>query len=495
MPAVPAIAGLSGLGAALALAGMLSAVTAQAAPSELDCGGTLEGEVWQLWNAKALPLIRDNLLRDGLKLKGDVYALYDTQAYVHNLVSMASRCGRTQELAGIAAVLATSFDGLEQKDGQPAWVCRGGRVCTAASGLQHKEIVLTNSQFLAVLGQLASALAPVAKPGSSEAGFVDKVAGLLVSHLDRWSAPSILHLDERLGATAATVKDASSRWFFNDTDLWILSMHAELAGIVQARPDLRLLLATRGAVQRRAALLGLLQLTRERITLTPGTTADQGRAEVDRGFWRLYPDSRYAGYKLDEPPVVCGVGTAPPVVKVPVASVPVVDTVGWDISHARRLVHFADAMDRQRQALIRQFDVPESVFPPPGLAAAFARQLAGKIWNGNVKRPQFANYWDGTAGWYRVAHDPGNGRCQPGYSPYGLSDAFATGGFAVWAVHVPVLGEIAAQLYRMAATPAADDAVFLKAYYPGLEASASASTRTLTQLMFWPTLVRPVTPH
>lgn len=485
------IVGLSGLGRAGVLCVLMASGMAQAASSDLACGSTLERDVWRLWNGKGLPLIRDNLLRDGLKEKGDVYALYDTQAYVHNLVSMAARCGRTQELAGIAAVLSSSFDGLTAQDGQPEWVCRGGRVCSAANGLLNKEIVLTNSQFLAVLGQLASTLAPVAKPGSTEAAFVDKVAGLLVSHLDRWSSPQTLRLDERLRATPASVKDESSKWFFNDTDLWMLSMHAELAGILQARPDLRPVLNTPGAVRRQAGLLGLLELVKARITLVPGTVPSQPRAEIDRGFWRLYPDSRYAGYKLDAPPVVCGVGKEPATVKVPANSVPVVDTVGWDISHARRLVHFTDAMTRQRQALIQEFKVPESALPPVGLEAALARQLSEKIWNRDSARPLFANYWDGTAGWYRVAYNPGNGRCAAGNPPYGLSDAFATGGFATWAVHVPVLGDLAEKLLHLTAAPSGDDTVFLKANYPGLEAGASVGTRTLNQLMFWPTLVRP----
>jgi hypothetical protein len=124
------------------------------------------------------------------------------------------------------------------------------------------------------------------------------------------------------------------------------------------------------------------------------------------------------------------------------------------------------------------------------LTAQFAAQLVVAVWKGDRDWPLFANFWDGTDGWYRVAYDNGTKACVEGYAPSELSDSFATGGFAVWGHHQPVLGELGQRLYRLSlgGQPAATS--FIDRYYSQLGTRASPNNRMLTQLMFWPSIVQ-----
>jgi hypothetical protein len=132
----------------------------------------------------------------------------------------------------------------------------------------------------------------------------------------------------------------------------------------------------------------------------------------------------------------------------------------------------------------------EGALPPAGLAQQFAVQLAGTLWNGDHERPLFANYWDGSNGWYRVAYDNGSKTCVEGVPPWGLSDSFATGGYASWAGLLPLLGELGQGLYRLTQSQDPEAQAFIAAHYSQLGPKASTNNRMLSQLMFWPSLVQ-----
>jgi hypothetical protein len=240
-------------------------------------------------------------------------------------------------------------------------------------------------------------------------------------------------------------------------------------------------------------LVGLLRLFEARtvnVTVTSPHTGTVLTADIDRGYWRLFADSRYAGYSGTETPVVCAKSaTARNDVRVAAEQVPIVAGVGWDFSHARRLVHALDAIDRNRSALGPVFGVPPTILPAQDLPKQFAAQLVTTIWNGDKDRPIFANYWNGTNGWYRVAYNNGARACFKGYPPFGLSDSFATGGFIIWQRHFPIIGRLGARIYELSQLADGDSSAFIKSYYPELGRDASPNNRALTQLMFWPTLV------
>ena len=460
-----------------------------------ECGGSVEARTWALWEGQARSLLGNAVIRDAFAARGDTYVLYDLQGYLHNLVAMAERCGRRERLADIASLLMPTLDALSEVRGQgPGWICRGGRVCTSANRMLGDEVVLYSAQYMALLTGLARGLS-----GEGEADdVVERIVRLAVAHLDRWaSAPGGFRTAERLAARSPeSVRDGSSRLLFTDADLWILTFAADVAGIVDARSDLQPLLAAEPARRQRRneAVADLSRLLVARLSLRSVNSQRLGArvvlADIDRGYWRLYPDSRFAGYAGNEPPLACGstraseAGDAAP-------QVSIVDSIGWDFSHARRLVHAAASLDRHREAFRSTYAVPAASVPPAGLSAAFAAQLANDVWNGDAEWPLFANYWDGSNGWYRVGHDRGAAGCLAGYPPFGLSDAFVTGGFPVWSRHVPLLGTLARRLFEL--TERADDAsrAFLRHRYAALSDEAARSTRVLTQLMFWPALVQP----
>lgn len=463
------------------------------------CGGRLETDVWQLWDRSAHDFLRSEMMVKRLKAVGDTYALYDVQVYAQNLAAMAARCGRIDRLQELAALIDMAFQEMQPLPNQPTkfgkgWICRGGRVCNATNKLIDTEIGLNSQQFLAFAMRVASALAalpdwPANRP------FVERTVVATTYHLQRWtSGKDPLRLAERLKARAEDVRDGQSRLFFTDQDLWIIDIAAELAGMLAARPDLRPPLPNNGlAGAPRDAVVGLLELLKARTTTVPLESKSLGRlvgADIDRGFWRLYRDSRYAGYSGAKKPVECSPGK-PAQAAVPPEEVKIVSTIGWDFSHARRLVHLMDALERNRAALQKVFDVPDPLMPSPDLPRQFAAEMAAAVWTGDREYPLFANYWDGTNGWYRVAYDNGTNTCVEGYPPSGLSDSFTTGGFVVWARHYAVIGELGERIYRLSRSE--DDAKardFIATYYSQLDAKASANNRMLTQLMFWPSLVQ-----
>jgi hypothetical protein len=486
----------------LALVGTLLLMSSKAmAALEFECGGRVEAETWALWDGKARGVLGRALIEDGLVAKGDTYTLYDIQNYLHNLVAMAARCGRTRELASIAQFLTPVFDRQSEVPGAggQGWVCRGGRACSAANRLIGTEVILYSSQYLAMVMRVASALVVSAEPGSVERAFVERASRVAVAHLDRWTGGADgMRIAERLAAsTPGAVRDKASRLFFNDTDLWVLAIAAELSGVVRVRPELLPLLESDSprAKRRRSVMAELVRLFVARVSLHEVESNWIGghakAADLDRGYWRRYPDHRFAGYRGEQPPVGCNAtedrGGAAAEQSTTEA---IVDTIGWDFSHARRLVHALDALERQRAAFVAAFAIQESGLPAPGLPRQFAAQLVASVWNGDLDRPLFANFWDASNGWYRAGYGRGAAGCFPGYPPSGLSDAFPTGGFASWAQHYPVLGTLAERLYAMARQPGEADTEFLRRYYAGLAPGAPSSTRVLTQLMFWPSLVR-----
>ncbi|MFZ1831128.1 MAG: hypothetical protein WAW42_20690 [Candidatus Competibacteraceae bacterium] len=135
------------------------------------------------------------------------------------------------------------------------------------------------------------------------------------------------------------------------------------------------------------------------------------------------------------------------------------------------------------------FGIDETVLPETATRPAFAQQLIVKVWNGDIERPLFTNYWSGANGWYRVAYDNGTPRCMEGTPPFGLSHSFPTGGYASWAPHAPEIRILGRRLYGL--SRASDEASrnFMDQYYPRLGGKASSGRRMLNELMFWPSLV------
>jgi hypothetical protein len=240
----------------------------------------------------------------------------------------------------------------------------------------------------------------------------------------------------------------------------------------------------------------LLHFFNQRLSLsTIKTKRLKGKIEVanlDAGYWRLYKDNQFAGYSGKQKPAICEAtdeGRKQAKVLIDAATIQPVNNLGWDFSHARRLVQVLDVLQRNRQALQDWYDLSSTDLPPPNLTQAFAAQLVSVVWNGDRQQPLFSNYWNGANGWYRVAYDNGTSACYEGYPPFGLSDSYPTGGYAIWGTEYPVLNALAQQIYTLADSKTADDKAFIQQYYSGLAATASTNGRLVAQMMFWPTLV------
>jgi len=467
------------------------------AKDAFSCGGAIETDVWQLWDGSVREYLRTQQLTKRLKEEGDTYALYDVQIYTDNLVAMAQRCQRFDRLEQLADLFGTAYAELAADTGGKAglaWICKGGAVCNSNNGLLNHEVMLNSAQFLALTASVANGLAHAHKHQQSK--FIEQTAITSIQHLLRWGdAAALLAIRKLLAARPQDVKTGSSDLFFTDKPLWMITIYADLAGLLKQQPELRAKAALTddqlGAMREHLSLL--LRLFSARITLMDAV-GRSGRtvkvADLDRGFWRLYAGNKYAGYTGSEKPVTCiSQEDAQPRIQVLLDAVTLspVNDIGWDISHARRLVHAFDAIERNRQAMREVFGVEDAALPSAETMRAFAQQLIVHVWNGDAESPLFSNYWSGANGWYRVGYD--DGKCREGYPPFSLSVSFATGGYASWSRYVPEIRSLGRRLYELSRSNNTAHRVFVDKYYPGLGANASASERMLTQLMFWPSLV------
>lgn len=461
------------------------------------CGGRLERELWSLWDDSAKNYLLTRQIDSRLKEQGDTYSLYDLQTYSHNLVAMARRCSRLERLEEMADVFGTAYSVLEvspsRKSGL-AWICRGGSVCNSKNRLIDKEVMLTSLQFLALVSSLSNGLAQ--ESSQSKVMFIEETVMISMSHLLRWGdVKAIQKLDQLIKTKASDIKDGSSEFLFTDKHLWMIAIYADLAGIFMRKPDL---LSKTGLSAERLSILKehfrlLLRLLAARVTVTSiaGRNGSVKVATLDPGFWRLYAYAKYAGYTGTERPMDClkqndiFIRLYSPLVDIPDP----VDDIGWDLSHSRRLVHVFDAIERNRDAVQHVFEINDEYIPEPQTIRAFSGQLVERVWNGDSNFPLFSNYWSGANGWYRVDYDNGTSRCLEGYPPFGLTDAFITGGYISWGRYNPEIYSLGRRLYILSKSDYPNDRKFMESYYSRLGVNGNGNTKMLMQLMFWPSLV------
>jgi len=426
-----------------------------------QCGGEVEVLSWQLWDTSGRRFVRERLLQDRLLQQRDVYALYDFQHYMHNLVSMARRCQRTYRMIELAELVRIAFGALEPDVPMSAarqWICRGGTTCLSNPGLLNTEVMLCSVQFLALATAIANALSlSDAFRDPRVTSYRQQAVDVASAHLLRWADNGeIDRLRSLKELRPETIRPGSSSAFFSDKLLWEIAIYAELSGIflvqqryadASERP-----LDTAKTIRMQRHLAALMELFLARVTYR-GKAAD-----IDRGFWRLFPNYRYAGYERPEKPVTCSSPTSDrpgEVERVSVApdTVPQRTDTGWDFSHARRLVHALDAIERNRTAMSSIFGLAKRQMPKRDIAASFANALLTTIWNKDAGSPLFTNYWSGANGWIGTFVDLRSQACSEGTPPYGLTESFPNGGYASWSVYLPQLGSIGATLFDLVTMP------------------------------------------
>ncbi|SNS65840.1 hypothetical protein SAMN06265795_104314 [Noviherbaspirillum humi] len=466
------------------------------------CGGEVEQAVWTSWETSVKRYLQQDLLEHRLLNHGDVYALYDFEIFAHNMVLMARRCHRTHRLREVAELINKSYSALTEGTAlSPGrrWICRGGSVCTNKNHLLDNEVILCSVQFLAMAASVANALAIQERSLTREdKAFIKETVSVAADHLLRWGGwVTVYRLKWQAAASADDVTNSSSALFFTDKSLWMITIYSELSGIVRNLSPAAAALPSGFAERQRAHLKALLRLFKSRVTIRHLPFSRIGPvdvADIDRGYWRLYADNQYAGYENEKKPALCTIGkeagsTQKPELQISPSAVTRRQDTGWDFSHARRLVPALDAIGRNREALQILFALSRDDLPGNDLATSFANNLLAVIWNGDVAKPLFANYWSGANGWFRVAYDNGTGECREGYPPYGLTDAFATGGYAAWTRYRPEIGLPAKALYWLLRDESRESKAFIAKYYPSFSDNEDGRITALTQFAFQASLV------
>jgi hypothetical protein len=442
--------------------------------TSFSCGSSVEQREWALWDGGVKNSLRSRLIDKRLLGNGDTNALYDLQTILSNLVVMADRCDRDTRLVQIADTLLPIFNSLETlpppNEHHQGWVCRGGSLCTKANRRFGNEILLVSLQGLGLLTDLASRLAVHSNSSHRQHSFVVLTARAAQSHLERMATPTLRDsLRRRLRAKPEDVKGNSSALLFTSFDIWryTIAINTAVLRAESWQPSK----AVRGMVRDTADLFAK-RTTIDRKSSSP-------RAILDAHFWDRRADHAYSGYVGAVSPVQCvkhegqlrPVPRNPPIPRQPVSG------MGWDISHARRLVPLFDAVERNGFQARSTFDFPVGLLPSRQVRDAYVNQLVDVIWNQDPKYPLFANYWGGANGWYRVAYTPGNGSCRLGNPPFGLSSAIAQGGFIVWARVHPGLSGLAKTLFNLSYSTFTPHRVFIAEYYPQLAVADSAPAR------------------
>lgn len=448
--------------------------TADANPT-FSCTGPVHAQAVTLWERVTRPHIA-GLLENGLRKGGNVYVLYDAQEKLQSFVEMTRRCRDVRQIEEITVTLSPVFPALQcsPATGVCAWICRGGPVCTPANRLLGKEVVLVSSQFLGLLGAVATDIVenvPVRDRTPAEKAFLSNATSAIATQVNRWLSQSYFAgVARRSGITPADVKDGGSEYFFLDIDLWYMTSLSNLAELREAgfplNTDMDGSRAFRALQDKDRQIASLFNLFLNRVALL--NSSNGRRAEIDRGYWRKYSDGRYARYAGATAPMVCRTGAHGKrqlVLQMQATPSYIDPDVGWDVSHARRLVPALATFERNRANLHKVFGYSNGRFDPAALKRAFADQVATKIWNHDSLYPLFSNYWDGSNGWYRVGYENGTGECQAGAPPYDLGWSIPTGGYLEWSDVNPTLRALGERLYALTNAQDARSRAFVGKFY------------------------------
>ena len=293
--------------------------------------------------------------------------------------------------------------------------------------------------------------------------------------------------------TPADMKDASSRYFFSDRDLWYLTVLSDLAelhqsGIEPIAEDGKK--AFEDLQNKKDGIKKIFDLFLARSFLTQSSNGL--RAEIDKGFWKYFFDNRYARYTGAATPVswekdIDGKGKMN--IQVKWDSAYLSQDVAWDISHSRRLVPALETFVRNRENIKKVWGYNNPAFDPVALREAYANQIVEKIWNGDMDRPLFSNFWSGDNGWYRVAYANQTGRQFAGYPPYGLNTSMPDGGYPLWGAFQPTLKNIFRSIFELSQTNDANAKSFISQYYRGLYSGGSNTSKPILSLSFLSDLV------
>jgi hypothetical protein len=465
-----------------------------AAP-DFSCNGDVHAQAIQLWEQEARSYFSKQI-NSNLNKNGDVYVLYYTQAELQSFVEMTRRCKDRQQIAELADTLNPVFASLRPLPNAPStrgWVCTGGHTCTSANHQLGKEVQLCSAQFLGLIGAVATDIVetvPFGQQTATEKAFVVNAATAMATQVDNWLSPTYFKsVIARTQMTPADAKDGRSTYFFVDKDLWMMATLSDLAELHQAgiKPSDAGMQAFKSLQSKHNQIGDMFNLLLARITLIDAKNGT--RAEIDRGYWRNYADSKYAIYSATTSPVLCQknfLGLMQENTRIKSKASYLDSNLGWDLSHARRLVPAFNTFTRNRTKLATTFGYNNPLFDPIKLQRAFANQIVDKIWNRDRKYPLFSNFWDGSNGWYRAGYKSGiRGDCRPGQAPYSLAWSFPTGGYLQWGKFNNTIRTLALRLYQLFNSTDPTSRGFVSKYYRVLERPSGAYGKSFNGHDLW----------
>lgn len=377
--------------------------------------------------------------------RGDNYTLYDTQTVTNNLLDMAIKCHRTDYIDKLASIYLIAYDYLydytvvngkqvKYADGHREWHCTTSNCVNWATN-PYKENAIVSSQYIYLISRTINAIAhlPAAERTANMKSFVSKYFTVVhKDHLNRWiwATPSFTgfgapcndnklqtHLERMTSLNNWSYSKAKS--YCNavlDKDLWILASAVEISEASATDPKLVAISPYVMGRYKSYINLGISVINSGNHFKQVGKITNYRNQAIniitiDPGVMRDHPDYAYAGYS----------GSATPVVNNPKYKIPGPATLGWDVSHFRRLVHVLATLYEKKA-------FTGSTFPSDSFMKAMGYQVSYVAFKGNFDQPLMTNFIDGTNGWYRVGY-AGN----PGIGPYELSKSYLTAGYGFWA--------------------------------------------------------------
>lgn len=385
--------------------------------------------------------------------------LYDIQGFTNVLLEYAASSGKRGLVNELSELYATALGHLKLEKTY-VYYYFPGHPRKSTHPLEPRammwagpdgEVVLCVSQFLYLVSRAVNVILDIPEDERTENmnALIVRYAPVLRSHYDRWvfGNPGVFQVtgwggDEGLFNHSQFVKKRLNREFkgpkycnaITDLDMWILAGVVEMLAAHKREPLLVPLDKPRRNEYMDYAAWGI-RFMRSRLTESALQDFDGKPVKgwnFDLGAWDAHSDYAYAGYTGESFPTKQDK-------KAPVQA-------GWDISHARRLVHVLETLHNNREVTGQSFPTHEDMI-------RFANQLLYGVFNRDFQKPLFANFMNGANGWYRVDYA---GRKDFGYRPYGLSNSFATGGYGLWARYNPDMKRVTAALWDMLRQVAAD---------------------------------------
>ncbi len=408
-------------------------------------------------------LIRDRFRSFVQGARTNNAVLYDAQMELSNFVQYAFKHSKTNWLHDLMSIYLEANLALQYKseyifsypelpDGTTP--SRKALPLTQAYPMwledNSEESVLTSAQFLYPITLILFWIEKtgVDKRDSVAKEFSDKYSNVATAHIRRWVLKEgsnhgvfqmrgwdcnsgtfshieyLTHLKARHFGTShfPSFKNYSYCNVVLDSDLFILAsvMHILAAKKISS---FKYDLPQSALTQLNEYLILGAELFKSRISRNSATNfigETVPTVNFDLGSFDDYKDYEYAGDTNSSFP-----GWVTPSISSQRSPKPSVN-VGWDISHARRFVLFLFSL--------REFGVNQGIISNDELSEienGMANQLAYVVFNRSYEFPAFANYMDGTNGWFRVNYSNRSGF---GYEPWSavLGESIVLGGYGFW---------------------------------------------------------------